>query len=254
MRAVVFDIYDTLVLAKKRHFAPSRSLVPLLGESLVQDLIRAGARIPESVGELADAIAERVTRHHRRARLTSAPDLIQPEVDARQVWREVLRARRMPLALAARAHAQWESARFHFRAAPGASSALRALCDRGLALGILSNAQHDTPARFQQCFGITPQAAGFRPDLTLWSWKLGCAKPDPGVFTALTRALASHSISPSQTLFVGNDPLSDIAPAAAAGFCTAHYAGSPQSPAPDKTGARPDFVFTHFSQLIEITA
>lgn len=252
LRAVIFDIYETLIHAERCRLAPSRPLAPLLGKPLVQELIRAGSRIPHSVAALTKLLADQVAEHHHRARLADGPALIQPEVDARQIWREVLQAPRMPLPLAARAHAQWESARFRFRAAPGALSALQALRRRGLLLGILSNAQHDTPARFQQCFGVTPEAAGFRPSLTLWSWRLGCAKPDPAAFAALTQALACRSVSPCQTLFVGNDPRSDIAPAAAAGFRTALYSGSPQPPPRTKTASSPDFRLTHFSQLITI--
>ncbi len=50
------------------------------------------------------------------------------------------------------------------------------------------------------------------------SGELGIAKPAPGIFE---RALAWSEAAPGECLFVGDDPINDIAPAAALGMATA---------------------------------
>jgi putative hydrolase of the HAD superfamily len=50
------------------------------------------------------------------------------------------------------------------------------------------------------------------------SGELGIAKPAPGIFEA---ALAWSNVSAAECLFVGDDPINDIAPAAALGMATA---------------------------------
>ncbi len=50
------------------------------------------------------------------------------------------------------------------------------------------------------------------------SGELGIAKPAPAIFE---RALAWSAVQPSECLFVGDDPINDIAPAAALGMATA---------------------------------
>jgi putative hydrolase of the HAD superfamily len=50
------------------------------------------------------------------------------------------------------------------------------------------------------------------------SGELGVAKPAPGIFE---HALAWSNVAPAECLFVGDDPINDIAPATALGMATA---------------------------------
>ena len=63
-------------------------------------------------------------------------------------------------------------------------------------------------------------------------------------------------VSPHAVLYVGNDMLNDMLPAAAAGFQTALFAGDARSLRLRETDPRcidvsPDIVLTDLSQLIE---
>ena len=64
----------------------------------------------------------------------------------------------------------------------------------------------------------------------------------------MVEKLADRGIRPGETLFVGNDPLHDIAPATAAGFRTALFTGHPQSLRPGDCA--PDFVIRDWLRII----
>ena len=101
-------------------------------------------------------------------------------------------------------------------------------------LGLLSNAQCNT------LDSLGALAGCFEPDLTVLSYRYGMAKPSPEIFALLCERLRVRGIAPAETLLVGNDPLQDIAPAAAAGLRTALFTGHPASLRPGTCG--PDFV------------
>jgi putative hydrolase of the HAD superfamily len=87
----------------------------------------------------------------------------------------------------------------------------------------------------------------FAPELTILSYQHGLAKPSPELFQILSDRLAGRGITPAETLFIGNDPLQDIIPAAAAGFRTALFTGHSESLRPGE--CHPDHRFTSWSDL-----
>jgi putative hydrolase of the HAD superfamily len=105
----------------------------------------------------------------------------------------------------------------------GAAETLHALAATGIPLGLLSNAQCNTLPSLGELAPL------FAPDLTILSYQHGIAKPSPGLFDLLAARLAKRGITPAETLYVGNDPLHDIEPAAARGFRTALFTGHPDS-------------------------
>jgi FMN phosphatase YigB (HAD superfamily) len=126
---------------------------------------------------------------------------------------------------------------------PGTGEIIHNLHAAGIPLGLLSNAQCDTlhalGSSISNCIAT---------DLTVLSYQHGMAKPSPGLFAVLLEELAARGISPSETLLVGNDPLRDIVPAAAAGFRTALFTGHPDSLRPGD--CVPDLVFEDWPQLL----
>jgi putative hydrolase of the HAD superfamily len=125
-------------------------------------------------------------------------------------------------------HAAWAPAR---RLASTTHALLEALRERGLALGLVSNAI-DPPGllhRDLEQFGITQ-----RLDVAVFSSEVGRRKPDPAIFRyALDRleAAAEH------TLFVGDTLATDIAGAAALGMHTCQalwfHADEAEEPEPE---------------------
>lgn len=226
-RAVVFDIYGTLLDAPRGGVEPD----PLSDPVLREILRNAGHTPPASPsGDLHAA----VLRHHRDAQVPF------PEIDLRVLWREILD---LPTGtditeLVNELEQAWHPA----RPIPGAEQTIQSLARSGISLGLLSNAQCNSLTDLGDVSFL------FAPELTILSYQHGIAKPAPGLFQTLTDRLAGRGITPAETLFVGNDPLQDIIPAATAGFQTALFTGHPDSLRPGE--CKPDLTFSHWPELI----
>jgi FMN phosphatase YigB (HAD superfamily)/glycosyltransferase involved in cell wall biosynthesis len=226
-RAVIFDIYGTLLIAPPGGVRPDPFVDPVL-----RDILRSFDHDPPA--SPSSELHAAVLRHH------AAAGVGYPEIDLRVLWREILDLSQGTdtTALVEALEAAWHPA----RPMPGAEQAIGTLARSGLSLGLLSNAQCNTLATLG---GISDL---FAPELTILSYQHGLAKPSPALFQILTDRLAGHGVSPGETLIVGNDPLHDILPAAAAGFQTALYNGHPDSHRPGECA--PDLIFTKWPELI----
>lgn len=225
-RAVAFDIYGTLLDAPAGGVKPDPFADPVLRE-----VLRQHGHEP-SASPSADLHAA-VLRHH------AASDLPYPEIDLRVLWREVLS---LPpeadtTALVLETEAAWHPATL----IPGAAAAVQRLSRSGLTLGLLSNAQCNTLG------SLGGLADLFSPEFILLSYQQGISKPAPELFEMLADRLAGRGITPAETLYIGNDPLQDIAPAAAAGFRTALFTGHPASHRPGECS--PDFRLADWKAL-----
>lgn len=222
-RAVIFDIYGTLLIAPAGGVKPDPD-----ADLLLRDILRQfGHESPESP---STALHTAVLRHH------AAAGVPFPEIDLRVLWREVLSldpdTNVTPLVIAL------ESVWHPSQPMPGAAAFVRQLSRSGVSLGLLSNAQCNTLRSLGDLNDL------FAPELTLLSYQHGIAKPAPALFELLAERLAGRGISPDETLYIGNDPLHDILPAAARGFKTALFTGHPESIRPGD--CLPDHEFSHW--------
>jgi putative hydrolase of the HAD superfamily len=112
---------------------------------------------------------------------------------------------------------------------PGLLNMLGQLKRMGVHLGIISNAQFYTPLLFKWLLGSDMADLGFERDLIFFSYEHGCAKPSPALFKQAAKSLGSKKIALDATLYVGNDMLNDIHPAALSGMNTALFAGDARS-------------------------
>ncbi len=226
-RAVIFDIYGTLLIAPHGGVRPD-----IFADPVLREILRNHGFNPP-VSPSSDLHAA-VLRHHATA------GVAYPEIDLRILWREILNLAdgTDTTSLIEELELAWHPS----RPMPGAEQAIGQLARTGLSLGLLSNAQSNTLA------SLGGVADLFAPELTILSYQHGLAKPAPELFQILTDRLAGHGISPCETLFVGNDPLQDIVPAAAAGFQTALFTGHTDSLRQGES--QPDFSFQSWPVLI----
>lgn len=225
-RAVIFDVYGTLLVAPAGGVKPDPAADPG-----IREILRSHEVDPPDSPTLA--LHHAVRRHH------AASPAEHPEVDLRELWREVLDlppgtdTETMTIEI----QNAWQPA----RPMPDAAATVACLARAGIAIGILSNAQCDTLA------ALGPVADPIDPGLTILSYQHGIAKPSPALFRLMVERLAARGIRTEETLFVGNDPLHDIAPARAAGFATALFIGHPESLRPGPVEA--DHVFDDWRDL-----
>jgi len=188
-----------------------------------------------------------------------------PEVEIRKVWKEVLGALNneglysgaITAESIERISVEYECLINPVWPMPGLKDILEKLAER-LHLGIMSNAQFYTPLLFPSLLGRTHTQLGFKEDLCFWSYRRLQAKPSAALYTALKNSLEkSYNILPAETLYVGNDLLNDILPAAELGFKTALFAGDSRSlnlreGDPRTINTEADIIITSLAQLLAV--
>ncbi len=198
-----------------------------------------------------------------------------PEVVIERIWLRILRDCRQwgykrsfdepELHTAYRWAYFFDSAMQHTYLLPGAAGTLRALAEKELVQGIISNAQFYTPLHLRR---LLRKAEGrdefelaefFSEQLTILSYEMGCSKPNPAGFEHVKVILSSLGIGPDRILYVGNDMLNDIWAAKQHGMRTALWAvdgGSVVWRDDDErcNDSPPDAVITEAGQLVEMIA
>lgn len=213
VRAVLFDVYGTLLVS--------------------------------AAGDIGSAspLAALIAQQHAAARQRG---LDWPEVEIRALWR----AHGIAAAEVERAAVEHELATNPVWPMPGFPAVPRALADR-FAVGVVSNAQFYTPLTLEALAGAPLPALGLAADLCLWSFEAGRAKPSVELYRAAARRLAARGIAPGEVLMVGNSARKDVAPAQAAGFRAALFAGDRRAYDPAE-GVQPDAVVTDLAQLLDL--
>ena len=259
IRAVLFDIYGTLLISAAGEIGTTDGIDRHAAFASALRAMRLDLRGDHAAGSALDVFDATIAAHQAVARERGVE---VPEVDVRDVWRDGLaELTRMGLMTGTLPDAELERLAVEFEVRvnpawpmPGAASLLRELRRRGIPMGIISNAQFFTPLLFQALLGDDTDALGFEPDLVLYSFAEGRAKPDPALFDLAADRLTRHGIRPEHVLFVGNDRLKDVWPAARRGFKAALFAGDARSyrlrPDDERlTGVRPDVVLTELQQV-----
>jgi putative hydrolase of the HAD superfamily len=260
IRAVLFDLYGTLFISATGDIS--------LAEAGDRDgALRATLEAAGIVGlprglPLAERFHEvlRAAQDRRRAE-----GIAFPEVEIREVWHHFLAElaadglsfeqpsrrglARLALDYECRVNPVWPM--------PSAGPTLSTLRQRGLRLGIVSNAQFYTRFMFPAFLGGALTDLGFDRESCVFSYREREGKPSTALFARVAKVLARDGIPPEAVLFVGNDRRNDLWPAARAGFHTALFAGDARSLRwregdPDLTGVEPEAIVTDLWQIIQM--
>ncbi len=259
IRAVIFDIYGTLLISGSGDIGAASSGTDR--DAFQASLATAGFPIP-SLNAFAPS-PELLLQAIRKAQDKRRGEGIEyPEVDILQVWEQVsdqlsdiLRARRLSISQIQALALEYECRTNPVWPMPGLEETLDLLRGKGLLLGIVSNAQFYTPLLFSALLEATPAELGFRPDLSVWSYQAQEAKPSTRLFQRVFERLENgYDIEPEAVLYVGNDCLKDMWPVERMGGKTALFAGDRRSLRLREDDercrdVRPDLVITDLRQL-----
>jgi len=264
IRAVLFDVYGTLLISGSGDVgsASDDENIDAMEQALKEAPIR-GTHGEATAMRAVELLAKMIHRMHAKSRKEG---IDFPEVEIREVWREVLTVLgeeglasesfqektllNLAIEYECRSNPVWPM--------PGMVETLAKLKQTELRLGIVSNAQFYTPLVLQAFLRCPVAEAGFDDALCVWSYEMGEAKPSITLFDEALKTLqVEHGISPNNVLYIGNDMLNDIWPASQAGCYTALFAGDDRSlrlRADDERCAdlKPDVIITELNQIPDV--
>lgn len=228
IKAVFFDVYGTLIISSVGDI----SLVKDENRDAVMARVLAayGFGIPTEKREGLSQKFREIVASQQDVERTKGTDW--PEVEIRNVWKELIESygfaspdfdtcAAVATFYEAQVNAVWPM--------PNALKLLEGITEKGLTLGIVSNAQFFTPYMFEAFFGKTTEELGFQPEHGHWSYAELKAKPSTALYEDAAAALAKKGIQPEEVLYIGNDMRNDVAPAHKVGFKTVLFAGDARS-------------------------
>ncbi len=252
VRAVVFDVYGTLLISGSGDVGSADSSPH---DQSLRDAI-AAVGLPQQPSLSVVDLHAQIHAMNEQRKSDRCP---KPEVDIVEAWRRTLAAAgvevdaatliRLACHYEARANPTWPM--------PGATELIQSLRTSEIRLGIVSNAQVFTIPLVENLLGGEAlDADGFDLDLCVFSNRFRQAKPGPRLFDVLRESLARREILPQQAVYVGNDMLNDVWAASQAGLRTAWFAGDTRScrdrqDDPRCRSLRPDVVLTSLMQLLQ---
>jgi len=276
IRAVIFDVYGTLIISGCGEVGVAAEEVSAGNvdaaddgsksdsrEVAMADAFRAVGWEPPVTGHPTPAMLDRQIRALNVA-ATGAVGT-KPEVDLFEAWRRTLNDAGMTDHSAkttdvVRLAAEYESRANPTWPMPGAADCLSELSRRGFTLGIVSNAQPFTVPLVEDLIDAdladeSKTGGRFDLDLCVFSYRYRQAKPSPRLFDALVASLGRRGIEAGEALYVGNDMLNDVWAASRAGLKTVWFAGDarscrPRDDDPRCRGLSPDAVITAWHQLV----
>lgn len=220
-RAIIFDIYGTLFLSGSGDIGTLADGAAGVEAERVRRLLEPFAGAGEFSG-LRESFVRAVRERHFR--LEAEADV--PEILVEELWAEILG---LDGTAAREFSVRFELAVNPVYPMPGLADTLRRLQSAGIPLGIVSNAQFFTPLLFEAFLGADAESLGFLPELCVYSFREGRAKPSPRLFEKAAEGLRRLGMEAGEALYLGNDMLNDIWAAKSAGLAGALFAGDRRS-------------------------
>ncbi len=264
-KVVIFDIYGTLIISASGDVDKAKYSSSMIKKALEGGRFQILVDTEDAFNEIYSDFNAYLFGHLSSTRRAGKP---YPEVNVVEVWQDTLIAAEKKGKILITEHSDIYLFTFIFELEsnpvwpmPDLKEVVHGLNEKGITLGIVSNAQFYTPVlmnyllndSIEQRYDITP----FDKELSVFSYQELRGKPDTFLFEKLVPKLKSRNVLPEEVIYVGNDMLKDVTTAGKVGFKTVLFAGDERSYRLHKNdkrveGVRPDFVITELKQLFSI--
>ena len=218
---MLFDIYGTLFICDSGDIVAAKKVLQKTDK--IEHLLEK-FKIKRNAKTLLKDFFETIEKQHEKLR---EKGIDFPEIEIDKIWMHII-GNDNPGRVRAFAH-EFELIVNPVYPMPNLKEVLIELKSRHITLGIISNAQFFTPYLFDWFLESDLKHLGFEPNLILFSYKFGYAKPSSFLFEVASSKLKERNIPTDSVLYVGNDMLNDIYPAQRAGFMTGLFAGDTRS-------------------------
>lgn len=248
IKCILFDIYGTLFISGSGDIGTAKKISQ---ETDKIERLLEKFKIKRNAKTLLNHFFDTIEKQHEKLRKKG---IDFPEIEIDKIWTLILDFKNLDIA---RAFAlEFELIVNPVYPMPNLKEVLRELKNRHITLGIISNAQFFTPFLFDWFLKSDLKNLGFEPNLILFSYKFGHAKPSSFLFEVASSRLKDINIPTGSVLYIGNDMLNDIYPAQKAAFKTGLFAGDARSlrlrsDEPVCKNLSADIVITDLIQLLD---
>jgi FMN phosphatase YigB (HAD superfamily) len=250
VRAVFWDVYGTLLIPTVGDLEARLSRIES-SEDYLSAMQAGGLDVSQAAEDPAGVFRELIKRSHEKSR---AVGVRQPEVVIENIWQQLIE-RVLPGQWATWAQAQYIAACFELETNPvalasGAPEALESVHSLGCTQGILSNAQFYTAPILRHALGEDVWSL-LDPELLLWSYRMGAAKPDPGPFAHAQALLQARGIAPQEVVLIGDNPVNDVRAAKKWGWKTIliEHSGTAVSDTEERPTIKADCMCANLSEV-----
>ena len=216
VKIVLFDIYGTLLISEAGEINTDINIIKR-GEE--REYITPSLQSLEKKIDLPTVLREEIIRTHT---LLRKEGIDYPEIDIITIWHTITQKfleKKLSLTEIMRIATEYELINNKISLMPQAKETLKELKERGLTLGIVSNAQFYTPVILSFLLE-QPLEEIFSSNFLVWSFQERRGKPSPLIFKKISESMRDYQIPIELSLYVGNDMKNDIFTAHANGIPT----------------------------------
>jgi FMN phosphatase YigB (HAD superfamily) len=275
VRAVTWSGYGTLlaIAGGELYFEhPQKFVMDLALEKTVQEFKMWGS-MSRKPGQPSEYMGQLYQKALTDLRLVPSPGEKYPEVAVERVWEDILKKLlkkdyKFDAGFFGSLNEYSRKVAYFFHASlqgtacyPGTAAALAGLHARGVAQGLLADAQCFTIVQLQRGLAAQDESARLDelidPGLRVLSCEEKARKPSERLFRRMLELLGQRGVEPGEVLHVGSRVAQDIVPARRLGLRTALFAGDKASlqATPEQLkdpASRPDVLLTGLDQILEV--